>query len=94
MPLDSPPVVDSTTTVALDTPYDVVVWDDPITLMTVVTRVLMKVFGFPKEKAHHLMLTVHNEGRATVWTGELSKAEQYCIKLHAHGLLATVEPSR
>ena len=71
-------------------PYDVIVWDDPVTLMIVVTRILMSVFGYGREKSHHLMMTVHNEGRATVWTGARQEAELYCVKLHAAGLLATV----
>ena len=92
-PLETYPSGDTLTAVALDLPFDVVVWDDPVTLMVVVTRILMKVFGYQKTKAHRLMMTVRQEGRAVVWTGELNKAEQFCVRLHAQGLLATVEPS-
>lgn len=92
-PLETFPEGSTLTAVALDLPFDVVVWDDPVTLMSVVTRILMKVFGYPKQKAYRLMMTVHEEGRAVVWTGELNKAEAYCVRLHASGLLASVEPS-
>lgn len=92
-PLETYPSGDTMTAVALDLPFDVVVWDDPITLMAVVTRIFMKVFGYSKAKAHQLMVTVHEEGRAVVWSGELTKAEHYCVRLHTQGLLATVEPS-
>jgi len=93
-PLDPSSVLEPTGSVALDLPFDVVVWDDPVTLMTVVTRILMAVFGYPQAKAHRLMLTVHHEGRAVVWSGSPERAEQYCVQLHARGLQATVEPSR
>ena len=92
-PLETFPEGDTLTAIALDLPFDVIVWDDPVTLMTVVTRILMKVFAYPKQKAYRLMLAVHEEGRAVVWSGELNKAEAYCVRLHASGLLAAVEPS-
>ena len=78
----------------LDPAYDVVLWNDPITLMDYVTFVLKQVFGYPQTKAEQLMMTVHTEGRAYVWTGEQAKAEHYCAKLQARGLMATVEPCR
>ena len=49
-PLETHPSGDTLTAVALDLPFDVVVWDDPVTLMVVVTRILMKVFGYQKNQ--------------------------------------------
>jgi ATP-dependent Clp protease adaptor protein ClpS len=77
--------------VATKRPWNVVVWDDPVTPMTVVVAVFRKVFGYPKEKATHLMLTVHNEGRAIVWSGDRNRASTYCVRLQSHGLQATIE---
>jgi len=77
--------------VDLDRPWNVVVWNDPVNLMTYVTYVFRKLFGFSKEKATRLMLQVHNEGRAIVATGPREKMEMDCFRLHRHGLWATME---
>ena len=72
-------------------PWNVVVWDDPVTPMSVVVVVFRKIFGYPNNKATQLMLTVHHEGRAIVWSGVLERAQSYCVKLQVAGLLATIE---
>jgi ATP-dependent Clp protease adaptor protein ClpS len=77
----------------LDRPWLVIVWNDPINLMSYVTWVLQKLFGYPREKATRLMLQVHNEGRAVVASGSREKSELDCYKLHAHGLWATIVKS-
>ena len=46
----------------LDLPWQVVVHNDPVNLMTYVTMVFQKVFGFPREKAERHMLEVHQQG--------------------------------
>lgn len=76
---------------ALAPPWNVIVHDDPVTLMTYVTKVFMQVFGYAQEKARKLMLEVHNQGRSVVWTGAREQAEVYCQKLQAHHLLTTLE---
>ena len=73
-------------------PWNVIVHDDPITLMTYVTMALQRVFGYPREKAQTLMMEVHQTGRSIVWTGAREQAELYVLKLHATQLLATLEP--
>ena len=72
-------------------PWRVVVWDDPVTPMRVVTVVFMKIFGYSEAKAERLMKTVHHEGRASVWSGQRERAESYCVQLQVAGLLASVE---
>lgn len=74
----------------IDLPYNVFLWNDPVTLMEVVVRVLKKVFGYDKEKAERLMLTAHNDGKVVVWTGERDRAVRYCLELGTHGLQSTV----
>ena len=74
-----------------DVPWIVNVWNDPINLMSYVTFVLQKLFGYAREKAHRLMLQVHNEGRAIVAHGPREKAEHDVARLHAHGLWATMQ---
>lgn len=76
-----------------DTPWIVVVWNDPINLMAYVVHVFQKLFGFSLEKATRLMLQVHHEGRAVVSEGAREKAEADVARLHAHGLWATMEKS-
>jgi len=74
-----------------DRPWQVVVWNDPVNLMSYVVWVFRKLFGHPVDEATRLMLQVHNEGRAIVSSGPLEKAEFDCHRLHHHGLWATLE---
>jgi ATP-dependent Clp protease adaptor protein ClpS len=74
-----------------DRPWKVIVWNDPINLMSYVTFVLQKLFGFSKAKAHKLMLDVHLKGKAVVSSGPREKAELDVFRLHEHGLWATME---
>jgi ATP-dependent Clp protease adaptor protein ClpS len=73
-----------------DLPWIVIVWNDPINLMSYVTLVFRKLFGYTEEKATGLMLQVHHEGRAVVSNGTREKAEHDVARLHAHGLWATM----
>ncbi len=74
-----------------DLPWQVVVHNDPINLMTYVTMVFQKVFGFPREKAEKHMLEVHQQGRSILWSGLRERAELYVQQLHGYLLLATIE---
>jgi len=71
--------------------WQVIVHNDPVNLMSYVTMVLQRVFGYPKEKAREHMLEVHQKGRSIVWSGEREKAELYVQQLHGFLLLATLE---
>ena len=79
--------------VVTDRPWVVIVWNDPINLMTYVTFVFQKLFGYSKHKAHQLMLDVHLKGRAVVSSGPKERAELDVARLHEHGLWATMERS-
>ena len=76
-----------------DRPWLVIVWNDPINLMSYVTWVFQKLFGYSRTKATRLMLEVHNQGRSVVSSGSREKAELDCFRLHAHGLWATIAKS-
>ena len=76
---------------SVDRPWIVIVWNDPINLMTYVTFVLQKLFGYSLDKATKLMLQVHNEGRAVVSSGTRESCEFDVYRLHQHGLWATME---
>lgn len=80
--------------VAPDRPWIVIVWNDPINLMSYVTYVLQKLFGYPREKAHRLMMQVHVEGKAVVSAGTRERAEADCARLHEYGLWATMQQDR
>ncbi len=74
-----------------DSPWVVLVWNDPINLMSYVTFVFQKLFGYSKEKATELMMDVHQKGRAVVSNGTKEKAEADVARLHEHGLWATMQ---
>lgn len=78
----------------LDLPWQVVVHNDPVNLMSYVTMVFQKVFGFTRERAEKHMLEVHQEGRSIVWSGVRERAELYVQQLHGYLLLATIERVR
>ena len=74
-----------------DRPWVVIVWNDPINLMSYVSFVFQKLFGYAKEKADALMLDVHEKGRAVVSSGPRERAEIDVFRLHEHGLWATMQ---
>jgi ATP-dependent Clp protease adaptor protein ClpS len=74
-----------------DRPWLVIVWNDPINLMSYVVHVFQKLFGYTREKATRLMMQVHHEGKAVVSDGPREKAEVDVARLHAHGLWATMQ---
>ena len=85
------PDVRNEESVAPDNPWVVLVWNDPINLMSYVTYVLQKLFGYSLQKATELMLDVHHKGKAVVSIGSREKAEMDVFRLHEHGLWATMQ---
>ena len=87
------PVVEreSKTKEALDLTWAVIVHNDPVNLMSYVTMVFQKVFGYPKEKAEMHMFEVHRKGRSILWTGVRERGELFVQQLHGYLLLATIE---
>lgn len=83
--------VEESSEVKHDRPWIVIVWNDPINLMSYVSFVLQKLFGYSKEKADELMLEVHHQGRAVVSASNRERAEFDVFRLHGHGLWATME---
>ncbi len=79
---------------ATDVPWVTIVWDDPVNLMTYVTYVFQKLFGYSEPHATKLMLQVHNEGKAVVSAGSRESMEVDVSKLHAAGLWATLQQDR
>jgi ATP-dependent Clp protease adaptor protein ClpS len=79
---------------AIDRPWDVIVWDDPVNLMSYVVFVLRRVFHFDEPVARKLMLEVHHKGKALVASEPREQAEMYVQQLHGYGLQATMQRSR
>ncbi len=85
------PVTDNDVTP--DAPWDVIVWDDPVNLMSYVVFVFRRVFGYPEGVARKLMLEVHHQGKALVASEPREQAEMYVQQLHGYGLQATMQKS-
>jgi ATP-dependent Clp protease adaptor protein ClpS len=81
---------DTSEETAVDRPWLTIVWNDPVNLMTYVTYVFQRVFGYPKPKAEKLMLDVHHKGKAVVASGGREAMERNAETLHGYGLWATV----
>jgi ATP-dependent Clp protease adaptor protein ClpS len=78
----------------LSSPWNVIVHNDPVNLMSYVAMVFMRVFGYPRGKAETLMMEVHSKGRSLVWSGGREHAEHYVHQLQSYQLLTTMEKSR
>src|SRR5256714_3343337 len=76
---------------AFEKNWNVIVWNDPVNLMSYVVFVFMKVLAFTKEKAARHMLEVHRLGKSVVATESREKAERYHHQIQAHGLNVTIE---
>lgn len=76
---------------SLDQPWHVIIFNDPVNLMHYVTKVIMRVFGYPQEQAERMMMDVHHRGRCTVWTGERERAEHYVQQLQSWQLLCSMQ---
>jgi ATP-dependent Clp protease adaptor protein ClpS len=79
---------------ATDSPWVTIVWDDPVNLMSYVTYIFQKLFGYSEPHATKLMMQVHEEGKAVVSAGSRESMEVDVTKLHAAGLWATMQQDR
>jgi ATP-dependent Clp protease adaptor protein ClpS len=86
--LEEPEVVEVT---KLASPWVTIVWNDPVNLMSYVTFVFQKYFGYSKKKARKLMLEVHEDGRSVVSTGSREEMERDVQAMHEYGLWATMQ---
>ncbi len=74
----------------LGSPWIVLVWNDPVNLMSYVSYIFRSYFGFDRAEAERLMLQVHTEGRAVVATGTREEMERHVEAMHDFGLWATL----
>lgn len=87
--VDPTQVPDAITLVAK--PWVTIVWNDPVNLMSYVTYVFQKYFGYDKAKAERLMMEVHRDGKSAVSTGSREEMERDVQAMHEYGLWATME---
>ena len=71
-------------------PWQTVVWNDPVNLMSYVTHVFREYFGFDLAHAERLMLAVHHDGHAVVSEGAREQMELHAQAMHDYGLWATI----
>lgn len=76
---------------SLDKPWQVVALNDSVNLMSYVTMVFQKTFGFDQNKATKHMMEVHEKGRSIVWSGEREHAELYSQILHQWQLNSIIQ---
>ena len=74
-------------------PWVTIVWNDPVNLMSYVTYVFQKYFGYSKQKAEKLMLEVHEDGKSVVSSGTREEMERDVQAMHEYGLWATMDRS-
>jgi len=86
--------VGSLSDTAENAPWVVIVWNDPVNLMSYVTYVFQTLLGHPRPVAERLMLDVHHKGRATVAHGPRDSMESIVTQLHGAGLWATMAQDR
>ncbi|MFZ5852352.1 MAG: ATP-dependent Clp protease adapter ClpS [Actinomycetota bacterium] len=77
--------------VRTDKPWQTIVWNDPVNLMSYVTYVFQQYFGYPRPKATRLMLDVHHKGKAVVSHGSREEMERDVAAMHGYGLWATLQ---
>lgn len=76
---------------APDVPWNLVVWNDPVNLMSYVSYIFQSYFGYAESKANKLMMEVHKKGRSVVASGSKEQVERHAVAMHGFGLWATVE---
>jgi ATP-dependent Clp protease adaptor protein ClpS len=91
MPAIATPEIETESGVSLEQPWNVVIHNDPVNLMSFVAHVIRKIFGYDQKQSERLMMEVHKLGRSIVWSGARERAEHYVKELHGHQLLATLE---
>jgi ATP-dependent Clp protease adaptor protein ClpS len=90
-PVEVDPTVTPDEVTMVSKPWVTIVWNDPVNLMSYVTFVFQKYFGYDKAKAEKLMLEVHRDGKSAVSSGTREEMERDVQAMHEYGLWATME---
>ena len=92
-PVEVDPTLSPDEITFLAKPWVTIVWNDPVNLMSYVTYVFQKYFGYNKKKAEKLMMEVHQDGKSVVSTGSREEMERDVQAMHEYGLWATLSRS-
>ncbi|WP_220451185.1 ATP-dependent Clp protease adapter ClpS [Nocardioides dongkuii] len=90
-PVEVEPTITPDEIIHLSKPWVTIVWNDPVNLMSYVTYVFQKYFGYDVAKAEKLMMEVHEDGRSVVSAGTREEMERDVQAMHEYGLWATME---
>ena len=74
----------------LEEPWQVLIFNDPVNLMSYVTVVIRRIFGYSETKARKHMMQVHRDGKTIVWSGGRERDETYVQQLQSHQLLSSL----
>ena len=77
-----------------DTPWVTIVWNDPVNLMSYVTYVFQKVFGYAKPQGREAHARRAPQGQGGGLVGAREAMETDAEILHGYGLWATVSHDR
>lgn len=85
------PLKDADLEEAFDKGWQVIVWNDPINLMSYVVHVFRQVLNFDAQKAQKHMLEVHHKGKSCVAIDTREKAEHLLQQLQQRGLKVSLQ---
>lgn len=71
--------------------WNIIVWNDPVNLMSFVVYVFQRVLKMNEADATRHMLEVHEKGKSVVGNATKERAELIVHQLQAFGLQATME---
>jgi ATP-dependent Clp protease adaptor protein ClpS len=78
---------------AFEKVWAVIVWNDPVNLMSYVVHVFQTVLKMDRQQATKHMLEVHEKGKSLVAMETRERAEFLVHRLQHYGLQATMEPA-
>lgn len=83
--------VDTSLSVSHDTPWQVVVSNDPVNLVQMVAKIFERVLGMEPSVAMKHTMEVHNNGRSAVYSGTQQECTIVAEKLMAFQLWTHIE---
>lgn len=89
---EATPDVEVQSETELDHGWGVIVWNDPVNLMSYVVHVFKIVLKMDAQQARKHMLEVHEKGKSLVAVENKERAEFLAHRLQSYGLKATMEP--
>lgn len=75
---------------ACELPSVLIVFDDPVNLISFVAATFRNVFNWDQETAMSHTMAVHEHGKSAVYSGERYEVERYASILRSAGLWVSV----